>query len=274
MRDTMKRRILFIEDDPFLGDVLTQKLRHEGYDVSLVQDGAEGLKQMALQKPDLVLLDIILPTMNGYEILEERQKDPVLYAIPVIIVSNSGQPVEIDRALALGVKDYLVKAQLEPEEVLAKIRMCIGDGEQQTNTTATQLAGKKILYVEDDRFLSDILAVKLSHEGCIGLYATTGEEALEILKHEMPDVILLDIILPGIDGLGVLKAVRENPNLAHLPVIVLSNLGQKEDMEKAKALGATKYFIKAEHDINEIFNEVVKVLNEKGVAGTTATSPA
>ena len=116
-------KILIIEDDIFLGDVLVQKFKSNGYEVNLARDGGSGLKQIYEWKPDLILLDILLPVMNGYEILEAKKKDTAISEIPVIVVSNSGQPVEINRALALGVKDYLVKAQFDPEEVLVKVRM-------------------------------------------------------------------------------------------------------------------------------------------------------
>ena len=108
------KKVLLIEDDVFLGDVLLEKLKKEDYDAHISRDGAEGLEKIKELKPDLVLLDIILPTMNGYEILEAKLKDPSIAKIPVIIISNSGQPVEINRALTLGVKDYFIKAQFDP----------------------------------------------------------------------------------------------------------------------------------------------------------------
>src|SRR3989344_3344445 len=123
------KKILIIEDDVFLGDVLTQKLSNEGFEAVLSRDGLDGFNKIKSLHPDLILLDIILPNMNGYEILEAKQKDPTIAGIPVIIVSNSGQPVEINRALALGVKDYLVKAQFDPEEVLVKVRAELKEAE-------------------------------------------------------------------------------------------------------------------------------------------------
>src|SRR3989344_2119314 len=116
------KKILIIEDDVFLGDVLLQKLVKDGFGATLVQDGAEGFKTIKTLMPDLILLDIVLPTMNGYEILEAKIKDPAIAGIPVIVVSNSGQPVEINRVLALGVSEYIVKAQFDPEEVMVKVR--------------------------------------------------------------------------------------------------------------------------------------------------------
>ena len=123
----MSKKILVIEDDLFLGEVLLKKLKNEGYETTLARDGAEGLKKISDIKPDLVLLDIILPSMNGYEILEAKFKDDAIKNIPVIIISNSGQPVEISRVLSLGVKDYLIKAQFDPEEVISKVRQQLGN---------------------------------------------------------------------------------------------------------------------------------------------------
>lgn len=120
------KKIMIIEDDLFLGDVLLQKLSNQNFDVHLVRDGKLAIKEMEEFKPDLVLLDILLPNVNGYEILEEKQLNKEIVDIPVIIISNSGQPVEISRAVNLGVKDYLIKAMFDPEEVLEKVNKQIG----------------------------------------------------------------------------------------------------------------------------------------------------
>lgn len=132
------KKILIIEDDVFLGEVLVKKLTTEGFKVVLEKDGVDGYKKIKFFNPDLILLDIILPNMNGYEILEAKQKDPSIVSIPVIIVSNSGQPVEISRALALGVKDYLVKAQFDPEEVLVKVRAQFSKSEKSPAPSSTE----------------------------------------------------------------------------------------------------------------------------------------
>lgn len=272
-------KILIIEDDIFLGDVLMQKLKAGGFEPVLARDGVSGLKQLREWKPDLVLLDIILPQMNGYEVLEAKQKDPSISSIPVIVISNSGQPVEINRALALGVKDYLVKAQFDPEEVIVKVRLQLSKGNEGSlskpagaspeaaaaGASATQpLSGQKIMWVEDDKFLSDIIARKLSMQGCTLLHATEGEAALRMLEKEMPDLILLDILLSGIDGFEILKRIKANGKTKGIPVILLSNLGQREDIEKGKSLGAARFLIKATVTLDEIVDEIKAVLRESG----------
>lgn len=122
----MPKKILLVEDEQIIIDLLQRKLTEEGYDVSVAKDGEEGVKMMQGDKPDLVLLDIVMPKMGGLEVMEEMQKNPDLKRIPVIVVSNSGQPVELDRAKRLGAKDWLIKTEFDPQEVIDKVINQIG----------------------------------------------------------------------------------------------------------------------------------------------------
>jgi DNA-binding response OmpR family regulator len=119
----MKGKILIIEDDRFLRELMVRKLKMENLEVVEAEDGAEGLKKIKEEKPDLVLLDLILPEMDGFEVLEQKRKDEEIKDIPVIILSNLGQKEEIDRGLQLGAKDYLVKAHFSPSEIIEKIKL-------------------------------------------------------------------------------------------------------------------------------------------------------
>mgnify|MGYP006291090135 CR=1 FL=1 len=119
---------------------------------------------------------------------------------------------------------------------------------------------KKILIVEDDKFLRELISQKLVKEGFDIAEAVDGEQAVKKVKDVDPDLILLDLILPGIDGFEVLTKIKEDPVLAEVPVIVLSNLGQKDDIEKGLNLGATDYLIKAHFTPSEIIEKVKKNL--------------
>ena len=116
------KKILIIEDEEIILNLLQKKLDQQGYEVSVARNGQEGLETMRKIKPDLVLLDIVMPKMGGFEVMEEMQKDSQLKKTPVIIVSNSGQPVEIDKAQELGAKDWLIKTEFDPQEVVDKVR--------------------------------------------------------------------------------------------------------------------------------------------------------
>ncbi len=123
------KKVLIIEDEEILCNLLQKKVSSAGYETYIARDGEEGIKKVREVQPDLVLLDIVMPKMGGFEVLEEMNKDEKLSSIPVVVVSNSGQPVEIDRAQKLGVKDWLVKTEFDPQEVMDKVVAQIGKAE-------------------------------------------------------------------------------------------------------------------------------------------------
>ncbi|MBL7142298.1 MAG: response regulator [Candidatus Pacebacteria bacterium] len=122
----MAQKIAIMEDEELILNLLEKKLIKEGYELLVARNGEEGLKLIKEKKPDLLLLDIIMPLKGGFEVLEEMQQDATLKDVPVIIISNSGQPVEIDRAQKLGAKDWLIKTDFDPQEVVDKIKKQIG----------------------------------------------------------------------------------------------------------------------------------------------------
>jgi DNA-binding response OmpR family regulator len=120
------KKILIIEDDIFLRDLSFQKLKSLNFEVFQAVDGEEGLKKIIEIKPDLVLLDIILPGMDGFEVLKKKQENKEISEIPVIVLSNLGQKEEIDQGIKLGAKDYLIKAHFTLDEVSAKVKQILG----------------------------------------------------------------------------------------------------------------------------------------------------
>ena len=121
----MAKKILIVEDDKFLRELIAQKLIKEGYEITETVNGEEGIKAIEKEKPDLVLLDLILPGINGFEVLSRMKADPILAEIPVIILSNLGQKDDIERGLKMGAVDYLIKAHFTPGEIIDKINTAL-----------------------------------------------------------------------------------------------------------------------------------------------------
>jgi len=122
---TMKKTVLVVEDDKYFRDVLVEKLVKEGFEVVSAVDGHTALDITAKKAPSIVILDIILPGMNGFDYLEAKGKNAAIAKIPVIILSNLGQKEDIERGRALGAKDYIVKVHFTPNDLIAKIRSFI-----------------------------------------------------------------------------------------------------------------------------------------------------
>ena len=120
---------------------------------------------------------------------------------------------------------------------------------------------KKILVVEDDEHISKVYHVKLSKEGYDTVFAVNGEEGIEKITIEKPDLIILDLIVPKKDGFAVLEEIKKNPDLAKIPVLVLSNLGQQSDKDRAIALGANEYMVKVNYSMQEVVDRARSYLS-------------
>jgi len=254
------QKILIINDDEALSNAIQTKLQINGYEAICVYNGDEGLSKAASEKPNLILLDMTMPKKSGLEVLDNLKKSDELKAIPVIIISNTGEPTEIERAKSLGAGDFLVEAEFSPDEVLQKIQNALGVNHAEK--AAAKSNGLKILLVEDEHFLRDILAQKLVESGYKVIQCIDGEGALRLIRDEMPNLVLLDLILPGIDGFEVLRQKSAEQELAGIPVIILSNLGQKEEIDKGLALGAKDFIIKAHFTPSEIVEKVKSFLGK------------
>lgn len=269
-----KVKILIVEDEESLVDLLVAKLQKEGYEVEAALDGEKGFKKISSFKPDLILLDIVMPKMDGYEVLEKMSEEKI--SIPVIIISNSGQPVEIEKTTKLGAVDHLIKTEFSATDVLEKVKKCVhADGtiacpinggptlapKEDANAKKLNI---KVALVEDDPFLREICSKKLAKEGYTVYEAIDGQQALDTVKKVKPDIVLLDIILPAIDGFQILHELRQNSDkaIASVPIIMLSNLGQDDDIKKAMEMGANDYLVKAHFTTEEIAEKIKKILGK------------
>jgi DNA-binding response OmpR family regulator len=278
-------KILIVEDNNVLLKALDSKLRREGFQTVTANDGAEVINIINKEKPDLVLLDILLPNKSGMEILEELYKKDI--KLTIIIISNSGQFIETERAKRLGVKDFLVKTDFTPQEVLEKVKKYaspssskqLSHAKKEINTESdfpeskdkknsdqnvqkNNNSDKLVMVIEDDNLLRRLLTKGLTVSGFKVESISSGKEALEKLKSMTPSVILLDLVMPGIDGFYVLEQIRKNEKTKKLPVIILSNLGDEESIAKTKALGVEDYLVKANIFLGEVQDKVLEVIKK------------
>lgn len=264
--------ILIVEDNAELLKAIETKLKLAGYKTVSAEDGEEALVKIEKERPEAVLLDILLPKKNGMEVLEEVNKDRSRFGQPIIIIiSNSGQTVEMEQAKHLGAKDFLIKTDFTPQEVLDKLQKYVSaplvakpaSPKVRTDTALKPKApalNKLVLVVEDDDLLRRLLAKSLTNSGFTVDAVSSGKEALASLVKQPPLIVLLDLVMPGIDGFQVLQEIRNNPKIKDLPVIILSNLGDDASVERTKKLGVSDYLIKADIFLGEVENKVKEVI--------------
>ncbi|MFA6050049.1 MAG: response regulator [Candidatus Paceibacterota bacterium] len=122
---------------------------------------------------------------------------------------------------------------------------------------ASKFQGKNVLWIEDDQFLGSMIEKKFHATGCNLNHVTDGEEALKVLKSDpIPDLVIIDLVLPGVDGFEIIKTLREDPRTKAVPAAILSNLSDEKDVQKAKEYGADLYLVKASLTLDEIMEKI------------------
>jgi GAF domain-containing protein/CheY-like chemotaxis protein len=214
---THKKRILVIDDDPDAVYLLQETIGQGGFDVIGSQNGSDGIRSAIENKVHAILLDIMMPNTDGWQILHELKQNPATANIPVILLTI------VDRkalGLRLGAADYLLKP-LNPLAVMEALQRVLGGAEQPRI---------HVLVVDDDPNVVDMVRQILPEEKFDLDSASDGESGLLAIRALHPDIILLDLMMPKIDGFGVLEQIRNDPETHNIPVIVLSvkNLNQRE----------------------------------------------
>ena len=121
MDKTHPKKILIIDDDPFIADMYVIKFKAEGFEVESAQDGIDGMERAAKLKPDVILLDVVMPNMDGFDVLQKLRQDPSLGHPIIIFLTNFGQREDVKRGMQLGADGYIIKAHFTPSEVSAKV---------------------------------------------------------------------------------------------------------------------------------------------------------
>ncbi|HSF32955.1 MAG TPA: response regulator [Candidatus Tectomicrobia bacterium] len=198
--------ILAIDDDPDVIYLLSENLAESGYRVVGALDGAEGLQKARELRPQVITLDILMPHKDGWQILHELKADPATRDIPIIVLSIVDNK---DLGYRLGASDYLLKP-FDREAILSAL------------ARFDPLHRGRLLVVDDDPRVVDLVRQLLEDEPYEVIAATDGQEALEAIAQTPPDVILLDLLMPRMDGFTVIEHLQRDPQGRHIPVIVLT----------------------------------------------------
>ena len=205
--------ILVIEDDPSSVALLTLHLQGAGFAVAVARDGAEGLELARQLRPAGIVLDLLLPKVDGWDVLARAKADPLLREIPIVVISMVD---ERGRGFALGATDYLLKP-IDAATLLGTLRRVIraigGSGADPVT----------VLAVDDDPMAIELLRASLEPAGYTVLTAGNGAEGLELARLAQPDLVILDLMMPEMDGFAVVAALRDDARTATIPIVVLTS---------------------------------------------------
>ena len=251
-----RKRLLVVEDNPAEQLSIRELLGYDDIDVTVAATGTEALALVNDQQFDCVVLDLRLPDMSGFEILEKLRDTPSLSDLPVVVFTGKELTSEEDARLRTLARSVVVKGAESPERLLDEtalfLHRVVADlpAEKQKmldrlHRSDDALVGKKVLVVDDDVRNIFALSSVLERRGMTVLTAGTGRQAIETLE-STPDVAitLMDIMMPEMDGYETMQVIRQNSSLRRLPIIALTAKAMKGDREKCLEAGASEYLAK------------------------------
>jgi CheY-like chemotaxis protein len=240
------KRVLVIDDDPTVHDLMQRFLTKEGFQVDSALSGKDGLQKAKAHRPDVITLDVMMPSQDGWSVLAALKADPDLADIPVIMLTMVDDK---SMGYALGASDYLTKPidRHRLSKVLKKYHC--------------ENPPCPILLVEDDPASRDMMRQILEKEGWIVTEAENGCLALDCLKKERPELILLDLMMPEMDGFGLVRELQRNPAWRSIPVIVVTAKDITPEDQRMLRGHVEQIFQKGEFSREELLVEIRQLVS-------------
>jgi CheY-like chemotaxis protein/signal transduction histidine kinase/HAMP domain-containing protein len=251
-----RRRLLIVEDNAAERMSITQLLGHDDIDIVTVGTGAEALSVLREQSCDCVVLDLRLPDMSGFQVLEQIRDDDTLPDLPVVVYTGRELSADEDAQLHTMARSVVVKGVESPERLLDETALFLHrvvsdlplDKQamlERLHSSDEDLVGRTALLVDDDARNIFALSSVLERRGMKVLTATTGKEAISLIE-STPElaIVLMDIMMPEMDGYRTMQVIREKPSFRRLPIVALTAKAMKGDREKCLAAGASDYLAK------------------------------
>ena len=204
--------VLVVEDDPAAAKLLSIYLIEAGFSVEVAADGNAAFEKAAALRPALITLDIMIPKSDGWELLTRLKADQATASIPVVVVSIVDEP---GRGFSLGAADYLLKPV--DREVLARVMQRV------VRSHARDQRGRSVLVIDDDPVILELMEAVLRPEGFEVLKAKDGRHGLQIARERNPDLVVLDLLMPEMNGFEVVDEMHGSPETASIPIVVLTN---------------------------------------------------
>jgi CheY-like chemotaxis protein len=251
-----RKRLLVVEDDPGERLSIMELLGHDDIDIATVGTGSEALQSLRQDQFDCVVLDLRLPDMSGFEVLERISGDEAMRDVPVVVFTGKELSLDEDAQLHTMARSVVVKGVESPERLLDETALFLHrvmtdlPVEKQRmierlHRSDEDLVGKPVLVVDDDVRNIFALSSVLERRGMKVLTASTGREAIDMLESTPGvSIVLMDIMMPEMDGYQTMRVIRENPELRRLPIIALTAKAMKGDREKCLEAGASDYLAK------------------------------
>ena len=232
-----KTTVLLIDDSKLIHATIGKVLRENGVETIHAMDGLEGLQQLSERIPDLIICDIDMPNMNGFEFCAKTRESEVTQEVPIIILSARGTGIDIDKGFDVGANDFLTKP-VHAEELISRIDQMI------VNNATDQDKRETILVVDDSLLIRNMMKQGLSQQGFEIILGEDGKEGLQLAIDHHPDLVITDFEMPQMNGRELTRELKKRETLADTPVVMLTAADSAVDRTKGEHAGVSAFLSK------------------------------
>lgn len=267
-------KIIIVEDDQMISDIYNKKFSDSGFEVYSALSGEQALEVAKKEKVDIVMTDLIMPKMDGFQLIERLRSGEFDSKIKIIVTSNLSQKEDRDKAINLGANGFVAKSDYSPSELVneikrfanqfqeqrkneAKANLQIKHGEEKDNDEK-----KKILIIEDEEIFIEMFGEKLKQDGYIVDSAGNGAWGIKEALRNQYDLFIIDMIMPALTGEEMIGKLKLEKTTKNIPIIVLSASVENDVAKRVKKMGVESFFVKTKITPRELSNEVKRILGK------------
>ena len=264
-------KVVIVEDDPMISEIYQKKFTDAGFDVSAVTSGEQVLALAKQEKVDVILLDLIMPKMDGFEVIKRIREGAFDPDIKIIVTSNLSSHEDQDKALKLGANGFVAKSEYSPSEMVNQVKRLINQySEQKKNEVKLNGSAednkskgekKKILMIEDEEIIIEMFGEKLKQDGHEVVFARNGAWGVKEALKDKFDLYVIDMMMPAMTGEEMVTRLKMEEETKNVPIIMLSASVEDSYIKTMEKLGISAFFGKTQITPSELSKKVEELLS-------------
>jgi CheY-like chemotaxis protein len=262
-------KLILVEDDPMISEIYQKKFVDAGFEVFLAESGEQALNVAKKETVDAVLTDLIMPKMDGFEVIKNLRSGDFDPDIKIIVSSNLSQKEDREKALRLGANGFLAKSDFSPSELVTEVKRLLGQYREQQKNLAKQekssdeiaeKGAKRILMIEDEEIIIEMFVDKLEQEGFAVSIARNGAWGVKEAMKESFDLFIIDMVMPAMTGEEMIAKLKMEEKTKDIPIIAFSASVEDDVMRRVEEMGVQAFYQKTQITPSELVKKVEELL--------------
>lgn len=267
-------KIIIVEDEPMISEIYQKKFSESGYEIIAADSGEQALNLINKDKVDLILLDLIMPKMDGFEVIKNIRAGSYNKDVKIIVFSNLSQKENQEKAMKLGANGFIVKSDYTPSALVKEVTRILNQYHEEkkndqrqeknktNNITVDTATAKRVLLIEDEDIFIEMFGKKLTQDGYIVESANNGVWGLKEALKKKFDIFIIDMTMPAMSGNEIVEKLKMDDKTKNIPIIILTASVEEQEKKKMLELGVNAFFIKTQLIPSELSRKVTQLLKQ------------